>query len=54
MQPVSASARETAPGRYEARLQLTMAGDWFVLVEARLSDGRTLRRQVDLPGVRPR
>jgi hypothetical protein len=54
MQPVFGEAREVAPGTYEASLDLTMGGDWFFLVEARLSGGGTLRRQVDLPGVRSR
>ncbi|HYO16843.1 MAG TPA: FixH family protein [Thermoanaerobaculia bacterium] len=54
MKPVFGTAREMAPGRYEAPLDFTMAGDWFVLVEARLRDGRTLQRQVDVRGVRPR
>lgn len=52
MKPVFGSAREVAPGRYEAPLEFTMAGDWFVLVEARLRDGRILQRQVDVRGVR--
>lgn len=52
MKPVFAAAREVAPGRYEAPLDFTMAGDWFVLVEAALSDGRTLQRKVDVRGVR--
>jgi sensor domain CHASE-containing protein len=54
MRPVFASAREVSPGTYEAPLELTMGGDWFLLVDARLPDGGTLHRQVDLPGVRSR
>lgn len=54
MAPVLATAREVAPGRYESELDLTMAGDWFLLVELDLPDGRTLSRQIDLPGVRSR
>lgn len=54
MQPVFGEAREAAPGTYEASLDLTMGGDWFFLVDVRLSDGGTLRRQIDLPGVRSR
>ncbi len=54
MQPVSATAREVAPGRYEAAFELTMAGDWVISVDARLQDGRRFERQVPLPGVRPR
>lgn len=52
MKPAFGTAREVAPGRYEAPLDFTMAGDWFVLVEARLRDGRTLERQVEVRGVR--
>jgi hypothetical protein len=54
MQPVFGVTRETEPGRYEGKLELTMAGDWIVLVDATLPDGRTVHRQVDLPGVRAR
>jgi len=54
MKPVLADAREEAPGRYRADLELTMGGDWFLLIEAQLPDGRTLSRQVDVPGVRSR
>lgn len=52
MTPVFATAREVEPGRYEAPLELTMGGDWIVLVDARLRDGRTLQRELPLPGVR--
>lgn len=54
MKPVFGTAREVAPGRYEGALELTMAGDWILLVEAELRDGRSLRRQADLRGVRAR
>jgi hypothetical protein len=53
MAPVSAMASETSPGSYVARMDLSMAGDWVFLVDARLRDGRTLHRQLELPGVRP-
>ncbi|MBI1876760.1 MAG: FixH family protein [Chloroflexi bacterium] len=43
---------EVAPGRYEAPLEFSMAGDWFILVKATLPDGRKLERQVDVPGVK--
>jgi YtkA-like len=52
MAPVLATASEIAPGQYQAPLRLTMAGDWILLLEAELPDGRSLHRQVDLPGVR--
>lgn len=52
MQPVLATAAEVAPGKYEAPLAFTMAGDWFILFEGTLADGRPLHRQVDVAGVR--
>ena len=52
MTPVFATAREVGPGRYQAPLELSMGGDWIVLVDARLRDGRTLQRELPLPGVR--
>lgn len=54
MKPVLSTAREVAPGRYEAAVELSMAGDWFLLIDATLRDGRTLHREVRLPGVLPR
>jgi hypothetical protein len=51
MVPVFATAREVAPGRYQASLELTMAGDWFFLVDVALPDGRSLTQEIDLPGV---
>jgi hypothetical protein len=54
MQPVFADAKEVEAGRYQADLELTMGGDWFVLVDARLADGRVLKRKIDVRGVRSR
>lgn len=54
MRPVFGSAREEAPGRYVTALELTMGGDWILLVDATLPDGRRLHRQLPLPGVRSR
>jgi hypothetical protein len=54
MVPVFASAREREPGQYEASMQFTMGGDWFLLVNATLPDGRKLERKVDVPGVTSR
>jgi hypothetical protein len=54
MQPVFAAAREVSPGTYEAPLELTMGGDWFLLIDAKLPEGGALHRQLDLPGVRSR
>lgn len=52
MAPTLAQPSEVSPGRYEAALDFTMAGDWFILVRATLPDGRKLERQVDVPGVK--
>lgn len=52
MQPVLAEAQEVAPGRYEATLDLTMSGDWILLLDATLPDGRSVQRQQELRGVR--
>jgi hypothetical protein len=53
MVPVLAQAAEVAPGQYQASLEFTMAGDWFILVRAILSDGHSMEHQVDVPGVAP-
>jgi len=51
MVPVVATASEVTPGQYQGNLNLTMAGDWFILVQADLPDGRSMEHRVDLPGV---
>jgi hypothetical protein len=51
MVPVLAPAAETWPGVYRADLEFTMGGDWFILVRAKLPDGRSMERKVDVPGV---
>ena len=51
MVPSLATAVEVAPGRYQATLELTMGGDWFIVVQATLPDGRSLEHRVDVPGV---
>jgi hypothetical protein len=52
MAPVFAKAKETEPGRYLAPLELSMGGDWIVLVHITLSDGQKLERQFEIRGVR--
>lgn len=52
MRPVFSTARETEPGRYEATMRFTMAGDWVVLLDATLAGGRSLHREVEVRGVR--
>jgi hypothetical protein len=53
MAPVFGDAREVAPGHFEGKLQLTMAGDWVVLVHITLANGEKIERQVDVRGVQP-
>jgi len=52
MTPVFADAKEVEPGKYEAGLEFTMGGDWFVLIDAKLTDGRKLSRKIDVPAVK--
>jgi hypothetical protein len=54
MKPVFGDATEGEPGEYEAPLEFTMGGDWFLIVTATLPDGRRLERQVEVPGVQAR
>ncbi len=52
MVPVFADAVETSTGQYEATLEFTMGGDWIIIVRATLPDGRSLEREIDVPGVK--
>ena len=54
MVPVLVDARETAPGRYLSTMELTMAGDWYVIVRVTLPDSRTLDHQFEIKGVAQR
>ncbi len=51
MTPVFASATETEPGRYSSTMELSMAGDWYVVVHMTLPDGGKLERQFEIKGV---
>ena len=53
MAPVFGEAREIEPGRYRAPLELSMAGDWSVVVTATLPGNRTFGRQFEIKGVVP-
>jgi hypothetical protein len=52
MNPVFAEAKESEPGRYSSTMELSMAGDWYVVVHMTLPDGRKLERQFEIKGVR--
>jgi hypothetical protein len=51
MAPVFSELREVATGRYQGNLEFAMPGDWVVVFHATLPDGRTLEREVNVPGV---
>jgi hypothetical protein len=53
MSPRFAEAKEGDPGRYQARLEFQMAGDWVILLHVTLPGGKKLERQIDVRGVRP-
>jgi hypothetical protein len=53
MAPVFADAAEVEPGRYRANMELSMAGDWVVLVHLTLPDGAKVERQLEIKGVAP-
>ena len=52
MAPLSGEAKEIETGKYRGTLQLTMAGDWIVLVHITLPDGQKLQRQIEINGVK--
>jgi hypothetical protein len=52
MRPEFGEAREIAAGRYQGRLDFTMAGDWVVLMRITLPGGQTLERPLEVKGVR--
>jgi hypothetical protein len=51
MTPVFAEAQDTGDGSYRAMMDLSMAGDWIVIVRAALPDGRKLEHQFEINGV---
>lgn len=53
MAPVFADATEISPGQYRTKMNLSMAGDWHVLVHLTLPDGRELDREFEIKEVAP-
>ena len=53
MSPVFADTLEVVPGEYRANIELSMAGDWIILVHLTLPDGAKLDRQFEIKGVAP-
>ena len=53
MSPAFADTLEVVPGEYRADMELSMAGDWTILVHLTLPDGVKLERQFEIKGVAP-
>jgi len=53
MGPATGEAKELEPGRYQAPLEFSMAGDWIVLVHLTLSNGEKQEQRFEIKGVRP-
>ena len=53
MSPVFVDALEVAPGEYRATIDLSMAGDWIILVHLTLLNGTKFERQFEIKGVAP-
>lgn len=53
MSPVFVDTLEVASGEYRANMNLSMAGDWVILVHLTLPDGAKLERQFEIKGVAP-
>jgi hypothetical protein len=53
MVPVFSEAKEIEPGRYLTTLELSMAGDWHVLVTVTLPDKHKFERQFEIKEVAP-
>lgn len=53
MAPVSGKAIERMDGNYEARVHLSMAGDWVFVVTGELANGSRIAKDIQVPGVRP-
>jgi len=51
MAPVFFSAKESAPGSFAGEVDLSMPGDWTILLHITLANGARVEKQFDLPGV---
>lgn len=52
MAPVFSHAVELQPGRYRSQLELTMPGDWVVLLHVKLASGEQVEKHFEIRGVR--
>lgn len=52
MQPAVTEMRSVEDERYAGTVEITMAGDWYLLVTGRTGDGRPFEHTESLAGVR--
>ena len=52
MTPVISDLTERGGGTYDARIRITMAGDWVLVLTGQTHGGVRITKQIDLPGVR--
>jgi hypothetical protein len=52
MAAVTSEVQEGGDGTYEARLRLTMAGDWVIVVSGHLTDGSRITEEIKVQAVR--
>lgn len=52
MVPSFATVKPTRAGRYEATIQFTMGGDWFLLVSGQQPNGIRITKKIDVRDVR--
>jgi hypothetical protein len=53
MRPVTSDVVERSNGTYEARLRLSMAGDWVFVLTGELADGSRVNAEIQISAVRP-
>ncbi len=53
MAPLTADLIGRGNGTYEARLRLSMPGDWMFVATGTLSDGSRITKEIQVPAVQP-
>jgi hypothetical protein len=53
MTPLAARVTDRGDGTYESRLELSMSGNWTLVVSGELADGRRITRQTEVAVVEP-
>ena len=53
MPPALATVTPRGRGVYDAKMELTMAGDWVFVVSVQLADGQRVERRIPVANVQP-